>query len=325
MKSEWPNSFPEPFLRRYARVFGEEGMTALKMGFSSPRNTWFRINTLKVPIDEGFAGLALDGIPVNRFHDWSDAGWVDPEHRAALLASKSRERREVYVQGMASQIPARMLDVSPGQRVLDLTAAPGSKTLQLAAMLSPSDELAAVELVRKRKFKLQDNLATHGADHVRVFHQDGTKVWRYRTEYFDRVLLDAPCSSEGRFRLDERDSYRYWSASKVKEMVRKQRRLLFSAVHALKPGGKLVYSTCALSPDENEMAIQHILNAFPDTLDIIPISFEAEERVPTIPVWRRKELDPRVSGACRLMPSERMEGFFVCALSKSQSSNPPER
>ena len=106
-------------------------------------------------------------------------------------------------------------------------------------------------------------------------------------------------------------------------MVRKQRRLLFSAIHSLKPGGKLVYSTCSLSPEENEMAVQHVLDTFGEVVDIEPIAFQADERIGTIAEWRRKALDDRIRGACRLMPSKRMEGFFVCRFVKTSSSNPP--
>lgn len=322
MKPTLPDSFPEAFVERYTSTFGEDRLNQILNGFDASRSTWFRVNLLKSDTNSTIGSLKDLGIAFQMDPNFPDAGYVLPEQREALLASKLVEDGLVYVQGLASQLPVRFLDVRPGLSVLDLAAAPGSKTLQIAQLTSAQDEIAAVELVRKRKFKLLDNLKRHGAGHVRVFLQDGSKVWKYRPEYFDRVLLDAPCSSEGRFQLGDPSSFSYWSSSKVKEMVRKQRRLLFSAVHALKPGGILVYSTCAISPEENEGAIEHVLTAFDGSLGVAPIEFEAPERVKPIMEWKKKPLDEQISRACRLIPSERMEGFFVCKLIKTASSNP---
>ncbi|MDA1029506.1 MAG: RsmB/NOP family class I SAM-dependent RNA methyltransferase [Bacteroidetes bacterium] len=322
MKPTLPDSFPEAFVERYTSTFGQDRLNQILTGFDADRWTWFRVNLLKSDIESTIESLRDLGIAFQMDPNFPDAGYVLPEQRDALLGSKLVEKGLVYVQGLASQLPVRFLDLRPGLSVLDLAAAPGSKTLQIAQLTSVQDEIAAVELVRKRKFKLLDNLRRHGAEYVRVFLQDGSKVWKYRPEYFDRVLLDAPCSSEGRFQLNDPSSFSYWSSSKVKEMVRKQRRLLFSAVHSLKPGGVLVYSTCAISPEENEGAIEHVLSAFDGSLEVVPIEFEAAERVKPIMEWKKKPLDDQISGVCRLIPSERMEGFFVCKLIKTASSNP---
>lgn len=314
-----PDGFPAPFLERYERLFGPDGLEGVLDGFSVPRQTWFRLNPLRGGTWESLSNV---GATIHRDTTWPDAGWVSPEDRSALLESDAVKAGQVYVQGMASQLPVRVLEPGPEDQVLDLAAAPGSKTIQLAG-LHPEMDLAAVEIVRKRKFRLDDNLSRHGADHVKVFLQDGTKVWRYRPEHFDAILLDAPCSSEGRFRLDEPDSFAFWKRSKTKEMVRRQRRLLFSAVHALKPGGSLVYSTCSLAPEENEGVVAHALETFGDCLSIEPVAFDAPERVDALQDWGKGAVDARVAACCRLMPSERMEGFFVARFVKTASSNPP--
>jgi len=289
-------------------------------GFSAEKQTWFRLNPLLEGTDSTFNSLIEEKIDINRSQEWPDAGWVGPENRKKLLESKEFLARRIYLQGMASQIPVRVLNPQNGEKILDLTAAPGSKTLQIAAT-APKAEIAAVELVRKRKFKLQDNLKEHNANSVRVYLQDGTKVWRFRPEHFDRVLLDAPCSSEGRFHFDDPHSFSFWTPGKSKEMVRKQRRLLFSAIHSLKPGGTLVYSTCALSPDENEGAVGHVLDTFGYCMDVDPILDSFDERIPSFQSWRKNEVDARVQGACRLMPSDRMEGFFVSRFIKTGPSD----
>ena len=317
-----PESFPVPFLDRIEALFDEKTSARILEGMASKRQVWFRVNPLTGGDESAFDALSAGGLTINRSKEWEDAGWVSEAQRSALLESPEVSSGKVYVQGLASQLPVRMLAPVEDDVLLDLAAAPGSKTLQMAAMV-PGAEIAAVEIVRKRKFRLQDNLARHGAGRVKVFLQDGTKVWRYRPEHFDRILLDAPCSSEGRFRFDDPVSFSFWSRSKTKEMVRKQRRLLFSAVHALKPGGTLVYSTCSLAPEENEGVVHHALDAFSDCLEIVPIEWDAPERIPTLRSVGRHEIDERVDGACRLLPSERMEGFFVCRFRKTDSSNPP--
>ena len=314
-----PEGFANPFLERYERLFGQEMLDRILDGFGAPRHTWFRLNPLR---GGAWEDLMNAGVQVHRDSAWEDAGWVMPEDRQALLDAEAVREGKVYVQGMASQLPVRVLDPADDDLVLDLAAAPGSKTIQLAGR-HPGMDIAAVEIVRKRKFRLDDNLARHGAEHVKVFLQDGTKVWRYRPEHFDAILLDAPCSSEGRFRLDEPESFGFWKKSKTKEMVRRQRRLLFSAVHALKPGGSLVYSTCSLAPEENEGVVSHALKTFGDCLQIQPIDFEAPERVDALKDWGKGAVDERVSASCRLMPSGRMEGFFVARFIKTASSNPP--
>ena len=123
--------------------------------------------------------------------------------------------------------------------------------------------------------------------------------------------------------MDEPESFAFWKRSKTKEMVRRQRRLLFSAVHALKPGGTLVYSTCSLAPEENEGVVAHALESFGSCLSIEPIAFEAPERVDAMLDWGKGAVDERVAASCRLMPSHRMEGFFVARFVKTESSNPP--
>jgi len=316
-------SFPKAFLKRYEVVFGHETFQEIMKGFATKRHTWFRINTLKGNAEQVYAELRAENVVFHQSDLLQDACWVEGSERDSLLASTVFRNRTIYVQGFASQLPVRFLDVVPGLKILDLAAAPGSKTIQIAGLSNPGDEIAAVEVVRKRKFKLQDNLSLNGAGYIRVFLQDGTNVWKYRPEYFDRVLLDAPCSSEGRFQLDEESSFEFWSASKVKEMVRKQRRLLFSAVHALKPGGTLVYSTCALSPQENEGAVDYLFKTFGDCLEVQAIDLDVVERMKPIEQNRKKEYHPAVRESCRLMPSERTEGFFVCKIKKTATSNPP--
>ncbi|MEQ9105057.1 MAG: RsmB/NOP family class I SAM-dependent RNA methyltransferase [Rhodothermales bacterium] len=317
-------NIPSVFLDRCRTFLSEPDMERLLGGIQSPRVTAFRPNPLLsgaaaepgvLPDADLWSELADGGL---RFHraPWDDqAAWVSAEDRQALLESAAAREGRLYVQSLSSQLPVPILDPQPGERFLDLAAAPGSKTLQLAARV-PGAHIAAVEVVKKRMYKLKDNLTMHGAGHVKIFLQDGTKVWRYRPDHFDRVLIDAPCSSEGRFQVDDPDTMAWWSPRKVKEMVRKQRRLLYSALRAVRPGGIVVYSTCAISPEENEAVVQSQLDAFEGQVTIEPIEWPVDmpERIPALTSWKNTDFDAGMAGCLRILPSERMEGFFVCRL-----------
>ena len=163
-----------------------------------------------------------------------------------------------------------MLAPQPGERVLDLCAAPGSKTGQIAAVMQDAGEIVAVEKVRDRFFRLRANVAGQGATCVCARLGSGTAVAHTDPEAFDRVLLDAPCSTEGRFQTNVPATTAYWSPRKIKEMRAKQGRLLYAAVQALRPGGTLVYSTCTFAPEENEGALAKMLKTFGDRVEVVP-------------------------------------------------------
>ncbi|MGI9173850.1 MAG: RsmB/NOP family class I SAM-dependent RNA methyltransferase [Rhodothermales bacterium] len=314
-------ALPEAFVERLEAIVPAERFEGVVAAFRRPAATGFRVNTLKATRSDVRASLEREGVG---FHDVSwkpDAFWVEAEERAALLASAAYQAQAIYVQNLASMVPPLALAPKPGERVLDLAAAPGSKTLQMACMMEDEGEIAAVEVVKGRFFKLRANLEAQGATAVRTFLQDGTKVWRYRPEHFDRVLLDAPCSSEGRFHLSDPQTYAYWSPRKIKEMARKQRRLLYSAVQCLKPGGTLVYSTCSFAPEENEAILDKTLRRFDGALHLEPLSLELENMQPPLESWQGRPFKSALRHARRLLPTETMEGFFVAKLRKTASTS----
>ena len=307
---------PIPFLERLKDHFDPDLMERIVAGLSGSRGTGFRVNRLIAGPGRGIDDLVSSGMAFRVFDPIPDAGWVSAVDRDALLASEAYGRKDIYVQNLASMIPVHVLEPESGERILDLAAAPGSKTLQIAARVGPIGEIAAVDVVKKRFFRLKANLEENGGTFVRTFLQDGARVWRYRPEYFDRVLLDAPCASEGRFRMGIPDSFSYWSREKVSEMVRKQKKLLYSAVQCLRPGGTLVYSTCSLSVRENEAMIERILRRFDGKLEILPLDPVYAECIPPRLTDGKKSFREAISGALRIVPSERMEGFFVCKMRK---------
>lgn len=308
---------PPDFIDRLAMLLSTSEFQTVLEATRTPRVTSFRINTLKAERADVLDQLQSAGLDVHPLPWYPDGFWVAPESRQTLLDSPAYRQQGIYIQNQASMIPPLVLDPQPGERLLDLAAAPGSKTLQMTCMMAQEGEIAAVDSVKSRFFRLRENLRSQGATEVRTFLKDGRGVWKHRPEYFDRVLLDAPCSSEGRFHLNEPDSYAYWSLRKIKEMEKKQRRLLISAVHALRPGGTLVYSTCSLAPEENEGVVTYVLKKFGDALEVLPIELKIVEMIAPATIWQGKVFDPSIQHARRILPSKWMEGFFVCKIRKA--------
>lgn len=328
---------PEPFLTRLVELMPDQLWGSVLASFGEPKNVTIRINTLRTQSADVRDRLTALGLTPLSLPWFGDAFVLPGEQRATLLNSASYHQGEIYLQNASSLLPPVVLDPQPGEEVLDMAAAPGSKTLQIACAMGGSGRIAAVEAVRHRFFKLKANLAAQGAAMVRCYHADAATLWRKVPERFDRILLDAPCSSESRFRESDPESFGHWSLRKVEEMARKQKQLLHSAVRCLKPGGVLVYSTCSFSPEENEAVISRALEVFgaairvesfdmPAVLNSIPGPGAAAPQIlGGLCAWRNAAFDPSLAHAMRVVPDASYDGFFVCRLRKLASTDNPSK
>ncbi|MEO6509049.1 MAG: RsmB/NOP family class I SAM-dependent RNA methyltransferase, partial [Patescibacteria group bacterium] len=195
-----------------------------------------------------------------------------------------------------------------------------SKTTQIAAMMSNKGKIIANDPSRERLFKLKQNIETQHLQNTEIISQDGQSLWRLYPEYFDKVLLDAPCSMEGTFSYLVPKSFSYWSAKKIKVLSKQQKWLLRSAVSCTKPGGTIVYSTCTLSPEENEEVISWILEKEKDTVQLEEISINHIGTYPPFTSYKNNRFDPEVHNTLRILPSNKMEGFYVAKLRKIRSN-----
>ena len=313
------DSVPQEFLQRLRRIVPEHFQSQVVDSLYQPKNVSFRWNPLlsenkqKVLEALGQANIAMH--PITWFED---AYSVASEQRQMLLESSPANRSEIYIQNPSSYLPCLILDPQPDEQVLDLAAAPGGKTLLMAAMMNNRGLLSAVEAIRNRFFKLNANLKRYGATNTRTYLKDGRTVGRKVANRFDRVLIDTPCSGESRIHASEPESYQFWSLRKLKEQARKQFGLIRSAFEALKPGGKLVYCTCSFAPEENEQIISDFLenqvNA--ELTDIkIPAGINWQAGLTD---WNDRKMHPDIEKTVRIIPDEILNGFFIAAIEKTE-------
>ena len=308
---------PPEFVARVREIYpGRDGEAALA-AFEKPRGTTLRPNRLKTDartlrrrLEE--AGFKLENLPYP-----PDAFLLRNRRQRDLEETAAYSDGELYLQNPSSMVPPHLLAPTPGMAVLDLAAAPGGKTTQLASMLGGEGRLVACEENPVRAEKLRATLRRQGATFVEVQEGDGAVLARRMPEAFDRVLLDAPCSAEGRFDSGEPSSYRYWKEDVPAKAARLQRRLFKGAFEALKPGGMLVYSTCAVSPEENEGMVAWALAQYAGRLIVLPSTAPTSNARPGLRFWRGNAFPADTSKSMRLLPTQVFEGFYVCLFRKT--------
>ncbi len=307
---------PPAFLERLARLFSADDREHILHALQQERATSFRLNPLRGANDDTLDELRSNGLCFDPIPGIANAYAVAATQRSALVRCPASITGQIYVQNAASMLPSLVLAPDPDDSVLDLAAAPGSKTLQLAAAMHNRGRIAAVEPVRDRFFRLRANLAKHGAGNVHCYQKDGSIVGRLVPERFDRVLLDAPCSGEGQFQCHRPETLAYWSEKKIKAMQRKQIRLLRSALQSAKVGATIVYSTCTLAPEENEVVVDRLVTRYPSLVEIEPIDLPMVDTRPGFTAWDGQPLHPALRYTRRVLPDRLMEGFFICRLRK---------
>ncbi|WP_294949362.1 RsmB/NOP family class I SAM-dependent RNA methyltransferase [Sulfurivirga sp.] len=312
-------ALPDLFIERLRRIVPPEKWDAVWQALHAPkRAVGFRLNPLRLsedgvsPIFDWFAENRIDTTPLSGLFQGFSAPF---EHRTALSHSPWSENGQLWLQNPGSQWIGQLVDALPGMEVLDLAAAPGSKTTQLAALMENTGYLAAVEPIRGRYFRLKENLKRMGVENVRTFMADGRSIGRKVPGRFDRVLLDAPCSSEGRMHALEPESLAHWSPRKIREQSRKQKGLILSAWQALKPGGVLTYATCSFAPEENERIIAHLLKKAPEA-ELLPIELPFDNWQPGLTEWDGRALPEALRHARRILPDGLFDGFFVARVRK---------
>ena len=244
---------PEAFLERMKCQLGEEYPDFLK-SLERPRAVALRFNPLKGEAPElEFMGESVPWEPLGCYYDPESRPGLHPYHEAGVY----------YLQEASAMAPVALLDPRPGERVLDLCAAPGGKTTQIAGRMLGKGFLLCNEINPKRAKILSRNIERLGVPNALVTNEHPDRLAERFAGFFDRVLVDAPCSGEGMFRKEEA-AVTDWSQETVEMCARRQAEILNSAASMLRPGGRLVYSTCTFAPEEDEGAVAAFLETHPE-------------------------------------------------------------
>jgi 16S rRNA (cytosine1407-C5)-methyltransferase len=219
-----------------------------------------------------------------------------------------------YIQALTSMLPPLVLNPSEKDKVLDLCSAPGSKTTQLAEMMKNKGVLVVNEVEMDRIKALVFNLDKMNYLNYGIVNQRGENLCKYYNSYFDKILVDAPCSGLGIIQKKNEVNH-WWSLERVNNLCDTQTKLLASAIKMLKVGGKLVYSTCTLTPEENEVIINKILEQYP--VDVVEVNLPIKHQK-GLTVYKDEKLDRRLSRAIRIFPWDvDSDGFFLIKLKKT--------
>ena len=293
-------SHPVWLIERWAHTFGLEECR----GFASTNNqtppTAIRVVSARASETDVLSKLRLAGATVTASQVTEGAWRVSGA--PSLLRDLARAG-EVYLQDEASQLVARVVGAAPGERVLDLCAAPGGKTTQMADLAGGRCFVVASDVSRRRLKTVTETAASHGLSGIRCLTLDASQPLPFRDGLFDRVLVDAPCSGTGTLRRNPEIRYRI-TAEDIPNLSTRQKQFLFNAASVVKPGGRLIYSTCSVEPEENEEVVETFLGM--------------TDRFRQTPVPVNSFLLTQ-SGSARTWPHlQGTDGFFIAAFERTR-------
>ena len=285
--------------------YGTEITSKIKEGYAKQRAVTFRVNTLKSDIE------TIENILKNEKIEYEKVAWSDE----AFIIKNANENKiqeleiykngEIYLQSLSSMLPPIILNPKEKSDILDMAAAPGGKTTQMAALSNNKAHITACEKNKIRAERLKYNVEKQGASCVFLMTKDA----RFIDDFFafDQILLDAPCSGSGTLNLNDNNSKNVFSKKLVEKSVLSQEALLKKAIKILKPGCEMVYSTCSILSCENEDLLEKVLKN--SNAKIVPISFDGMECIPVLPT--------KINGTLCVLPNEYYEGFFVAKIVKN--------
>lgn len=300
MNEQIPQFLKEILLKQY----GEELTNEILDGYASRRKTTLRINTLKTDIASVKNILKENNITYTEILWNEDALIIENSSEEELQKLSIYNEGKIYLQSLSSMIPPIVVNPKEKETILDMAAAPGGKTTQMFSLSSGKAMITACEKNKIRSERLKYNLEKQGATRVTVMVQDARSLDDFFS--FDKILLDAPCSGSGTLNLDDKNLSKYFTKELVDRSVKTQKDLLKKAVKILKKNGEIIYSTCSILKEENEMVLNEILAK--NNVQVVPIDAEKFEGIPLLPV--------DIEGTICVKPTELYEGFFVSKIVK---------
>ncbi|NLR32488.1 RsmF rRNA methyltransferase first C-terminal domain-containing protein [Levilactobacillus tujiorum] len=293
-------NLPKDFITKYRQLLGAEADDFLA-SFETTSLSGYRINPARHHLP-----AELTATPEVPYEPWGHFGAVGGR-------TLTHQSGAVYSQEPSAMFVGATAAPQPGEKVLDLCAAPGGKTTHLASYLQGTGLLVTNEINRKRVKVLAENVERFGVRSAVILNDSPDRLSPVFTDYFDKVLVDAPCSGEGMFRKDP-EAMSYWSLDYVQECATRQREIMTEALKMVKPGGQLIYSTCTFAPEEDEQMMAWVLKNFPD-FRLVPIK-KVGGVVDARPEWA--DGNPELAKAARLFPHLMSgEGHFVAKLERA--------
>jgi 16S rRNA C967 or C1407 C5-methylase (RsmB/RsmF family) len=312
-------------------IHSSEELAIVEAGLNTAqRLPTFRINTIKADAIETIDSLTDQGLEIEKIDFLENAYMLKTGREKDLWDTGAFKSGYIYMQSLSSMIPVACMGLekinqSNGVLVLDAAAAPWSKTSQMAAQLNNGGKIIAVDNNAIRIDKLNFTLKRQGVKNTTVIKSDArtllAKLGESEVGNFDAILADVPCSSEGRISTQNEKSYSLWEEKTNKRSYKLQKQILQSIVPLLKDGWELMYSTCTISPEENEAVVHFILCNYPE-LTIVDIAQEYETifaGLPTKPGLKEfgtTVYKSEVTQSIRILPSLQTQGFFIAKFRK---------
>ena len=273
-------------------------------GYQTKRKTTLRINTIKSNIEEIKKELEKEKTEYETIKWSKEALIIKNADEKTIQEMEIYKNGKIYLQSLSSMLPPIILEPKEGTDILDMAAAPGGKTTQIAALTNNKAHITACEKNKIRAERLKYNVDKQGATCVFIMPKDSRFIDDFFS--FDQILLDAPCSGSGTLDYNDANVEKYFTEQLIERSSKTQKTLLSKAIKLLKPGHEMVYSTCSILDCENEDVVSSVIKN--GNIEIVPINFEGMEELPILPT--------KISGTLCVKPTELYEGFFVAKIKR---------
>ena len=302
METKTPYFLNEMLTKQY----GEELTVKIIEGYSKKRKVTFRVNTIKSNREEIVETLKENNIEFEDVKFSKDAFVVNNASEKILQELDIYKDGKIYLQSLSSMLPPIILNPQEGKDILDMAAAPGGKTTQMATITNNKAHITACEINKIRMERLKYNIEKQGATNVFIMQKDASKLDDFFS--FDQILLDAPCSGSGTINLKDEKLEKYFTEKLIQNCTKVQYEMLKKALKILKPGCEMVYSTCSILQKENEDIVSKVLKE--NNVKMVPIDIKIEDGIEILPT--------KINGTLCVMPNEFFEGFFIAKIIKEK-------
>lgn len=294
---------PSFLLDELKNEYGNNLTEKIVAGFKEKRPTTIRVNTIKANDEKIEKELTQNGIGFQKYY--IPHSYIIENNKQKIEELDIYKNGEVYLQSLSSMLPPIILNPKSNTDILDMAAAPGGKTTQIAALTENEAHITACEMNTIRFERLKYNIDKQGATSVYSMQIDSRKINPYFS--FDQILLDAPCSGSGTLDFEDKNIEKIFTEELVDKSVKTQIQLLEKALRILKPGKEMVYSTCSILKKENEEVLEKVLKKF--NTEIIEIELDSNINLPLLPTT--------IKGTICICPNELYEGFFIAKIRKN--------